>query len=44
MICNYFLYTKKFDSPFDAMNEFNRQRCKDSKVYLALLTIKKLNK
>lgn len=31
MICNYFLYTKKFDSPFDAMNEFNRQRCKDSK-------------
>lgn len=31
MICNYFLYTKKFESPFDAMDEFSRQRCKDSK-------------
>ena len=31
MICNYFLHTKKFDSPFDAMHEFDMRRCKDSK-------------
>lgn len=31
MICNYFLYSKRYDSPFDAMDEFDRQRCKDSR-------------
>ena len=31
MICNYFLHTKQFDSPFDAMNEFDQMRCKDKK-------------
>lgn len=31
MICNYFLHTKQYDSPFDAIEEFDRKRCKDCK-------------
>jgi phosphatidylinositol-3,4,5-trisphosphate 3-phosphatase/dual-specificity protein phosphatase PTEN len=34
MISCYYIYSKKFDNPFDAMDEFSRKRCKDSKVHL----------
>ncbi len=32
MISCYYLYSHKFDNPFDAMEEFNDKRCKDSRV------------
>ena len=32
MISCYYLYSNKYDNPFDAMEAFSCKRCKDSKV------------